>query len=127
MPINDFHRIFTNEAGTAGKQDIPENFMRAILIGLAALACLVSGMAQAKQRLFIVANDADGYGIDRCLASGEKYGAAAANAYCRTQAFAAATKYHKVGPDDLTGAATEDTSATCQPGTCEIVAIVCLR
>jgi hypothetical protein len=101
--------------------------MRTILIGLAALACLVSGMAQAEQRMFIVANDADGYGIDRCLASGEKCGAAAANAYCRTQAFAAAAKYHKVVPDDLAGAATEDASATCQPGTCEIVAIVCLR
>src|SRR5689334_13662069 len=101
--------------------------MRAILIGLAALACLVSGMAQAEQRMFIVANDADGYGVDRCLASGEKCGAAAANAYCRTQAFTLAATYHKVGQDDFTGAVTKDASLTCQRGTCEVVAIVCLR
>src|SRR5689334_10492072 len=101
--------------------------MRAILIGLAALACLVSGMAQAEQRMFIVANDADGYGIDRCLASGEKCGAAAANAYCKTQAFAAAAKFHKADRDDLTGAITKDGAVSCQPGTCDVVAIVCLR
>ena len=77
--------------------------------------------------MFLVANDADGYGIDRCLASGEKCGAAAANAYCRTQAFAAAATYHKVGRDDLTGAVTKDASTACRPGACEVVAIVCLR
>lgn len=101
--------------------------MRTILIGLAALVCLASGITHAEQRMFIVANDADGYGIDRCLASGEKCGAAAANAYCKTQAFTTATKYHKVDGDDLTGAITKDASVTCQSGTCEGVAIVCLR
>ena len=101
--------------------------MRTILIGIAALICLTSGIARAEQHMFLVANDADGYGIDRCLASGEKCGAAAANAYCRTQAFTAAAKYHKVGQDDLTGAIVKDASATCQPDTCEVVAIVCLR
>ena len=100
--------------------------MRTFLIGLAAMY-LASGIAHAEQRMFIVANDADGYGIDRCLASGEKCGAAAANAYCKTQAFTAATKYHKVDRDDLTGGITKDTSITCHPGTCEVVAIVCLR
>ena len=34
--------------------------------------------------MFIIANDGDGYGVDRCLASGAKCGAVAANAYCRT-------------------------------------------
>jgi hypothetical protein len=100
--------------------------MRTFLIGLAALY-LASGIAHAEQRMFIVANDADSYGIDRCLASGEKCGAAAANAYCKIQAFTAAAKYHKVGQDDLTGAIVKDASVTCQPGTCEVVAIVCLR
>ena len=54
--------------------------------------------------MFIIANDADGYGIDRCLASGEKCGTAAANAYCKTQAFAQATTFHKVDRGDITGA-----------------------
>ena len=53
--------------------------------------------------MFIVANDADGYGVDRCLASGEKCGAAAANAYCKTQAFAQAATYRKVDRSDITG------------------------
>jgi hypothetical protein len=100
--------------------------MRTFLIGLAAL-CLASGIAHAEQRMFIIANDADSYGIDRCLASGEKCGAAAANAYCRTQAFTAAARYHKIDQDELTGSVTNDSSGTCQPGACEIVAIVCLR
>jgi len=100
--------------------------MRTFLIGLAALY-LASGIAHAEQRMFIVANDADSYGIDRCLASGEKCGAAAANAYCRTQAFTAAAKYHKADQDDLTGAITKEAPVACQPGTCEVVAIVCLR
>jgi hypothetical protein len=101
--------------------------MRKVLIGAVALFCLSSGASRAEQHRFLVANDADGYGIDRCLASGEKCGAAAANAYCRTQAFTAAAKYHKADQDDLTGAITKDASATCQPSTCEAVAIVCLR
>ena len=101
--------------------------MRTILIGLAALLCLVPSTTRAEQHIFLVANDADGYGIDRCLASGEKCGAAAANAYCRTQAFTVAAKYHKIDQVDLTGTITKDASVTCQPGTCEVVAIVCLR
>ena len=101
--------------------------MRTTLIRLAALLCLVPSITRAEQHMFLVANDADGYGIDRCLASGEKCGAAAANAYCKTQAFTAAAKYHKIDQADLTGAITKDASVACQSGTCEVVAIVCLR
>jgi len=101
--------------------------MRTILIGFAALVCLAPGIARAEQHTFLVANDADGYGIDRCLASGEKCGAAAANAYCRTQAFTAAARYHRIDQDDFTGSVTNNSSGACQPGACEIVAIVCLR
>ena len=49
--------------------------------------------------MFIIANDAD-----RCLASGAKCGAAAANAYCKSHEFAEATSYRKVDRDDITGA-----------------------
>jgi hypothetical protein len=101
--------------------------MRTILISLATLLYFGSSIARAEQLRFLVANDADGYGVDRCLASGEKCGAAAANAYCRTQAFTAAATYHKVDGDDLTGGITKDASGTCQTGKCEVVAIICLR
>ena len=56
--------------------------MRTLLVGLAAILCIsFAGSAQAERRMFIIANDGDGYGIDRCLSSGDKCGAAAANAY----------------------------------------------
>jgi hypothetical protein len=39
------------------------------------MLCLgLATSANAERRMFIVANDADGYGIDRCLAFGEKCG-----------------------------------------------------
>src|SRR6187551_1744676 len=100
--------------------------MRTVLISLVTLLCFAC-IARAEQHRFLVANDADSYGVDRCLASGEKCGAAAANAYCRTQAFTVAATYHKVDQDELTKSITKDASVTCQPGACEIVAIICLR
>jgi hypothetical protein len=101
--------------------------MPTVLIVLAALLYLVSGIARAEQHMFLVANDSDGYGIDRCLASGEKCGAAAANAYCKTQAFLAAASYHKVEEGDLTGATAKDAPGNCKDDRCDVVAIVCLR
>jgi hypothetical protein len=102
--------------------------MRTVLISLAALLH-VAGVtsARAEQRLFLVDNDADGYGIDRCLASGERCGSAAANAYCKTQAFTAAASYHKVEEEDLTGATAKGTPGNCKDDRCDVVAIVCLR
>jgi len=77
--------------------------------------------------MFIVANDADGYGIDRCLASGARCGAAVANAYCKTHDFAEAAAYRKADRSDITGAATGSGAAACSDGQCEMVAIVCTR
>ena len=103
--------------------------MRTVLLSLTALLCMgLAGASAAERRMFIIANDADGYGIDRCLATGDKCGAAAANAYCKTHAFAQAATYHKVDRDDITGAIPSDGSGGCHGGKCEnIVAIVCTR
>ena len=102
--------------------------MRTILVSLAAVLslCLVN-TAQAERRMFIIANDAAGYGIDRCLASGDKCGAAAANAYCKGHEFAEATSYRKVDRDDITGATSTGGSGGCRGNNCEVVAIVCTR
>ena len=101
--------------------------MQVILVGFAAFLWFgFAGPAQAERRMFVVANDADGYGIDRCLASGARCGAAAANAYCKTQDFAEAITYHKVDRDDLTGAA-QNTATACNNRGCDAVAIVCTR
>jgi hypothetical protein len=102
--------------------------MRMVLVGLAILLSFTFvTTSRAEHRRFLVANDADGYGIDRCLASGEKCGSAAANAYCRTREFAVAASYHKVGHGDVTAATVEDPSGNCMNGRCNVVAIICLR
>jgi len=100
--------------------------MRTVLVGLAALVWF-SSTAQAERRMFIIANDADGYGIDRCLASGERCGEAVANAYCKTQAFAQASTFHKVDRGDTTGASPTVVSDSCHDDNCNVVAIVCTR
>ena len=103
--------------------------MRTILVSLSAVLCLclVSG-AQAERRVFIITNDADSYGIDRCLASGAKCGAAAANAYSKTREFAEAASFSKVDRDEITGAIPTGGAGGCKGGKCDdLVAIVCSR
>ena len=101
--------------------------MRTLLL-TAILGVALAGAAQAERRMFIIANDADGYGIDRCLAAGDKCGAAAANAYCKTHAFAEAATFHKVDREEITGAIPSDASGGCSGGKCDnIVGIVCAR
>jgi len=104
--------------------------MRAILVSLSAVLCLCAvSTAQAERRVFIIANDADSYGIDRCLASGAKCGAAAANAYCKTREFAEAASYNKIDRDDVTGAIPTGSAGGCKGPKCDenLVAIVCSR
>ena len=102
--------------------------MRTFLVSLAAILCIcVAGSAQAERRMFIIANDAVG-GIDRCLASGAKCGAAAANSYCKSHEFASASSYRKVDRDDITGAIPTGGSGGCKGPKCDdFVAIVCTR
>lgn len=101
--------------------------MRTFLVGLTLLLGLATD-AQAERRMFIIANDADGYGVDRCLAAGDKCGAAAANAYCKTQQFAAAATFHKVDREEITGAIPAGGGVNGGGNnTDNLVAIVCTR
>jgi len=99
--------------------------MRCVIAAAAFAALfLAAASAQADKRIFIVANNADGYGIDRCLASGESCGRAAANSYCRAREFAQATSYRKIERDDLTGII----PIACRATDCDaFVAIECSR
>ena len=97
--------------------------MRTVLIGLAALLYLASGIARAEQHMFLVANDADGYGTDRCLASGS----AARQRPMLTATFPVTASYHKVEEGDLAGATAKDAPGNCKDDRCDVVAIVCLR
>jgi hypothetical protein len=63
-----------------------------------------SASGQAERRIFIIANDAGGYGVDRCLATGASCGAAVATAYCRSREFTQAASFRKVDRDEVTGA-----------------------
>ena len=100
-------------------------------ISAASIACailLAASAAAADSRVFIVANQADGYGVDECLASGEKCGAHAARAHCQSREFASATAYHRVDTDEITGALLSDGGEKCTGSGCgEYVAITCER
>jgi len=103
--------------------------MRYVLATLFAVVvvCAVS-YAQAERRMFIIANNADGYGVDRCLAGGEKCGAAVAQAYCKSHEFAQAASFRKIDQDDITGSIPTSEPQACRGGKCdEFVAIVCTR
>ena len=102
--------------------------MRHVFAALAfAAAMYFSVSAQAERRIFIIANNSDGYVIDRCLATGAPCGAAAATAYCRSREFAQAGSFRKVDRDEITGAVPVG-GAACNGGTCnEFVAIECSR
>lgn len=116
------------ESAPAGASKSRAPVVRTLLVNFVALLCLgLATSAQAERRIFVIANDADGYGVDRCLAAGAKCGAAVANAYCKTQAFAEAATYHKVSRDDITGTNMSGDSGDCRAAKCEVVAIVCSR
>ncbi|WP_458756452.1 hypothetical protein ACSVBT_11875 [Afipia sp. TerB] len=101
--------------------------MRLILPALAA--CLLLGPvfpAHADSKVFLVANQPDGYGVDQCLAKGENCGAPAARAYCHAHHYAEAVSYRRVSPDELTAAVPQST--VCRGSGCdEYVAIICQR
>jgi hypothetical protein len=98
--------------------------MRHVFVALVVAGSVMSSAAQAEKRTFIVANNSDGYGVDRCLATGATCGVAAATAYCRSRDFARAASFRKVDHDEITGAVPSTSGAG---GRDEFVAIECLR
>jgi hypothetical protein len=102
--------------------------MRSLLAILAVAAVCGTGPAYAEKRLFIIGNSPDGYGIDRCLASGAACGRAAAHAYCRSRQFAQVKSYRKVDRSEITGAVPTSASGGCAGGACaDFVVIECTR
>jgi hypothetical protein len=95
---------------------------------LAGAVALGASAAFADTRVFIVANQADGYGVDQCLARGEKCGAHAARAYCQQRDFAQAVSYRRVDADEITGSIPSNVTGSCGHSGCnEYVAITCER
>ena len=100
------------------------------ILGAALIAGLfVAGQVSAENRTFIVPNNADGYGVDRCLANGERCGHTVATNYCQSQQFALAKSFGRVEKDEITGGAMPASSKSpCTGGSCDsFVAIICSR
>jgi hypothetical protein len=103
--------------------------MRAFIRLATAVAVLAAASsASADNRTFIIANESDGYGIDQCLARGERCGAPMANYYCQQRDFSTAAAFRKVDTDEVTGSVPEASSRKCSGfGCAEYVAITCQR
>jgi hypothetical protein len=100
-------------------------FLFAVTVIGAVIASLSA--AQAERRIFIVASNSDGYGVDHCLATGARCGMAAATAFCRHREFAQAVSFHKVGRDEITGVV-PDYGVSCRSAACaDFIAIECTR
>ena len=102
--------------------------MRSLSTVLACGFVLAASAAAADSRVFIIANQSDGYGVDQCLAKGEKCGAHAARSYCQSRDFAEASSYRRIDPEEITGSVPKNTGAHCNHSGCnEYVAITCER
>lgn len=98
--------------------------MRYVFAALVLAGAIFATAAQAEKRTFIIANNSDGYGVDRCLATGATCGAPVATAYCRSHHFARAASFRKIDRDEITGGVpTTNGTATRD----ELIAIECLR
>ena len=105
----------------------PRCCMRSISALLAFVFVAAASAASADSRVFIVANQSDGYGVDQCLARGEKCGAHAARSYCQSRDFAEASSYRRVDPDEITGSVPKAGPNCNHAGCSEYVAITCQR
>ena len=99
------------------------------LFAVAVFGAVIASVsaAQAEKRIFIIANNSDGYGIDRCLASGAQCGTAAATAFCRGREYAQAVSFRKADREEITGSVA-NLGAGCRRAACaDFVAIECTR
>jgi hypothetical protein len=101
--------------------------MRFLPVLLACASLFAASAASADSRVFIVANEADGYGVDQCLASGEKCGAHAARSYCQSREFTEASSFRRVDPDEITGSVPKNAASCNHAGCSDYVAITCQR
>lgn len=101
--------------------------MRSVSALLACAFVAAASAASADSRVFIVANQSDSYGVDQCLARGEKCGAHAARSYCQSRDFADASSYRRVDPDEITGSVPKAGGNCTYAGCSDYVAITCQR
>jgi hypothetical protein len=98
--------------------------MRYLVAVVVFAGVILASAAQAEKRTFIVANNSDAYGVDRCLATGASCGAAVATVYCQLRNYARAESFGKIEREEITGVVPESTGSSDRD---EFVAIECLR
>ena len=101
--------------------------MRSLSALLLGIFLFVGPAVWADSRIFIISNQADSYGVDQCLAKGEKCGAHAAHSYCQSRNFAQASAYRRVDPNEITGSVPKAGENCSHAGCNEYVAITCQR
>ena len=101
--------------------------MRSVSALLICAFVAAASAASADSRVFIVANQSDGYGVDQCLARGEKCGAHAARSYCQSRDFADASSYRRIEADEITGSVPKAGGNCSYAGCSDYVAITCQR
>jgi hypothetical protein len=121
------HIIYPSSLSSEQDPLIHRCSMRSIPALLACVSLFAASAAWADSRVFIISNQADGYGVDQCLARGEKCGAHAAHSYCQSRNFAEATAYRRVDPDEITGSVPKAGENCSHAGCNEYVAITCQR
>jgi hypothetical protein len=100
--------------------------MRSAVVVFALVgACLTAAPASAETRTFVIADVADGYGVDQCLASGARCGALVADAYCQARDYRRAASFRKVDATAITG--TIAVAAEMPRPASALVAIECAR
>jgi hypothetical protein len=98
--------------------------MRYVFAALVLAGAVFATAAQAEKRIFIIANNSDGYGVDRCLATGARCGAAVATAYCKSRDYMEAASFRKIDRQEIAGAELATNGISARD---ELVAIECLR
>ena len=98
--------------------------MRLLCAALVVASAVISTAAQAEKRTFIIANNADGYGVDRCLATGASCGMMIATAYCQSHDYVRVASFRKIEREDISGNVPTTTGTSARD---EFVAIECLR
>jgi hypothetical protein len=98
--------------------------MRYVFAALVLAVGVFATAAQAEKRTFIIANNSDGYGVDRCLATGATCGAAVATAYCKSRDYMQAGSFRRIERADIASGELATNGASARQ---EFVAIECLR
>jgi hypothetical protein len=98
--------------------------MRYVFAALVLAVGFFATAAHAEKRTFIIANNSDGYGVDRCLATGATCGTAVATAYCKSRDYMEAASFRRIERAEIASSEPATTGASARQ---EFVAIECLR